>query len=82
MNKSAKAKPVVDLPRQTSLTLPEAKPQLERIAYSLGEFAQMLGISYISAYRLYQRGKIRRCGHLSKILISRDEIARFLKEAA
>ena len=56
-----------------------AGEQLPRLAFSLNEFAQMVGISYITAYRLVQRGKLKTCGHLRTKLISRDEVNRFLK---
>ena len=65
-----------------TVTESESKPsgeQLPRLAFSLNEFAQMVGISYITAFRLVQRGKLKTCGHLRTKLISRDEVNRFLK---
>jgi hypothetical protein len=56
--------------------------------YSLEEFALMVGISYMTAWREYRRGHIKRCGTTKKILIPRSEVDRFLaprefrKEAA
>jgi excisionase family DNA binding protein len=36
-------------------------PQKERIAYSIHEAADMLGVDYFSVYRLIQRGKLKAC---------------------
>jgi excisionase family DNA binding protein len=33
----------------------------ERLAYSLQEAADMLGVHYFSVYRLVQKGKLRAC---------------------
>lgn len=55
-------------------------PQRERLAYSLKEAAEMLGIDYFSVYRLVQRRKLRVCRALRrKILIPRLELLRLLK---
>ena len=37
------------------------QPQNERIAYSIPEAAEMLGVDYFSVYRLVQRGKLKAC---------------------
>jgi hypothetical protein len=47
-------------------TIPEneiqtAKPPIERLAYSVQEAADMLGVHYFSIYRLIQRGKLKTC---------------------
>lgn len=62
---------------------PESKPapELPRLAFTLNEFAQMMGMSYITAYRLVQRGKLKTCGHLRTKLISKSEVDRFLGAA-
>lgn len=57
-----------------------AKESLPRLAYSLNEAAQILGISYITAFRLCQRGKLRSCGALRTKLIAKTEIERFLRD--
>jgi excisionase family DNA binding protein len=55
------------------------QPQNERIAYSIHEVADMLGVDYFSVYRLIQRGKLKACRALrGKFLITRAELARLL----
>jgi hypothetical protein len=54
-------------------------PQLPRLAYSLKETATILGISYITAFRLVQRGLLRSSSALRTKLISHSEIERFLR---
>jgi excisionase family DNA binding protein len=55
------------------------QPQNERIAYSIPEAAEMLGVDYFSVYRLVQRGKLKACRALrGKFLISRTELFRLL----
>jgi excisionase family DNA binding protein len=61
-------------------TQPIPQPQTERLAYSLKEAAQMLGVDYFSVYRLIQRGKLRACRALrGKLLVPRSELLRLLK---
>lgn len=62
-------------------TTPTATPPpVERLAYSIEEAAEMLGINYHSIYRLIQRGKLKACRALrGKLLISRDELLKLLK---
>ena len=51
----------------------------ERIAYSIHEAADMLGVDYFSVYRLIQRGKLKACRALrGKFLISKVELFRLL----
>lgn len=51
----------------------------ERLAYSIPEAADMLGLDYFSVYRLVQRGKLKACRALrGKFLITRVELNRFL----
>jgi excisionase family DNA binding protein len=55
-------------------------PPVERLAYSIEEAAEMLGINYHSIYRLIQRGKLKACRALrGKLLISREELLKLLK---
>ena len=55
------------------------QPQNERIAYSIPEVADMLGVDYFSVYRLIQRGKLKACRALrGKFLISKTELFRLL----
>lgn len=50
-----------------------------RLAYSIPEAADLLGLDYFSVYRLVQRGKIKACRALrGKFLITRVELNRFL----
>ena len=56
---------------------PAAGP--ERLAYSLQEAADLLGVNYFSVYRLIQRGKLRACRALrGKLLVPRTELLRLL----
>lgn len=56
--------------------------ELPRLAYSLRETAEILGVSYITVFRLIQRGLIRCSQALRTKLIPRKEIERFLRETA
>ena len=52
----------------------------ERLAYSIREAANMLGVNYFSVYRLIQRGKIKPCRALrGKLLVPRTELLRLLE---
>jgi excisionase family DNA binding protein len=52
----------------------------ERLAYSVQESADLLGVDYFSVYRLIQRGKLRACRALrGKLLVPRSELLRLLK---
>ena len=51
----------------------------ERIAYSLHEAAEMLGVNYFSVYRLIQRNKLKVCRALrGKLLVPRTELLKLL----
>src|SRR5881398_2129019 len=64
-----------DLPQTTS-----SAPEPERLAYSVQESADLLGVDYFSVYRLIQRGKLRACRALrGKLLVPRTELLRLLK---
>lgn len=55
-------------------------PDSERLAYSVQEAADLLGVDYFSVYRLIQRGKLRACRALrGKLLVPRTELLRLLK---
>jgi excisionase family DNA binding protein len=55
-------------------------PSAERLAYSIQEAADMLGVNYFSVYRLIQRGKLKPCRALrGKLLVPRTELLRLLK---
>ena len=52
----------------------------ERLAYSVQESADMLGVNYFSVYRLIQRGKLKVCRALrGKLLVPRSELLKLLK---
>jgi excisionase family DNA binding protein len=51
----------------------------ERLAYSIHEAADLLGVDYFSVYRLIQRKKLRACRALrGKLLVPRSELLRLL----
>lgn len=53
---------------------------LPRLSFTLKETSQMLGISYMTGFRLLQGGKLRSCGGLRTKLITKTEIERYLRE--
>jgi len=54
-------------------------PDSERLAYSVEEAAQLLGVHYFSVYRMIQRGKLRPCRVLrGKLLVPRSELLNLL----
>jgi excisionase family DNA binding protein len=58
----------------------ESHNTTERLAYSLQEAADMLGVHYFSVYRLIQRGQLKACRALrGKFLVPRTELLRLLK---
>jgi excisionase family DNA binding protein len=69
---------------ETTIPIPAPAPVSaatpERLAYSIEEAAQMLGVHYFSVYRLIQRGKLKPCRALrGKFLIPRTELLKLLK---
>ena len=51
----------------------------ERLAYSVQESADLLGVNYFSVYRLIQRGKLKVCRALrGKLLVPRSELIKLL----
>lgn len=54
--------------------------ETERLAYSVQESADLLGVNYFSVYRLIQRAQLRACRALrGKLLVPRSELLRLLK---
>jgi excisionase family DNA binding protein len=52
----------------------------ERLAYSIQEAADLLGVNYFSVYRLIQRGKLKVCRALrGKLLVPRAELLKLLQ---
>ena len=69
--------PTETLDSSSSSQAPASEP--ERLAYSLREAADLLGVDYFSVYRLIQRGKLRACRALrGKLLVPRTELLRLL----
>lgn len=69
----------MDTPTSPPVQTPPA-PESERLAYSIKESADLLGVNYFSIYRLIQRKKLRACRALrGKLLVPRSELLRLLK---
>lgn len=65
--------------RDSPSIAPEAPAETERLAYSIQEAANLLGVHYFSVYRLIQRRKLRACRALrGKLLVPRSELLRLL----
>jgi len=59
----------------------EEAPEKERLAYTLLEVADMIGVDYLSVYRLIQRKKLKACRALrGKFLVTRTELLRMLNK--
>jgi len=54
---------------------------LPRLAFTMRETAEILGVSYITVHRLLKRGKMRASDAIRNKVIPRTEIERFLKES-
>lgn len=64
----------------TAITEQLPPAEKERLAYSVEEAAEMLGVHYFSVYRLIQRGKLRACRALrGKLLVPRAELLKLLR---
>jgi len=72
----------ISMPAETLDSLPPSPVPVaepERLAYSIQEAADLLGVDYFSVYRLIQRGKLRACRALrGKLLVPRSELLRLL----
>jgi excisionase family DNA binding protein len=72
----------VSMPTETLDPSPSSQTpaaESERLAYSIQEVADLLGVDYFSVYRLSQRGKLRACRALrGKLLVPRSELVRLL----
>lgn len=67
---------MLEIPSKTEAT----QAPLPRLAYTMRETANMLGISYISVHRLLQRGLLKSSTALRHKVISIKEIQRFLED--
>jgi hypothetical protein len=56
-----------------------AKPSLPKLAYTMAETGQVLGVSYITVHRLLKRGLLKSSSALRHKLIPVSEIERFLQ---
>jgi excisionase family DNA binding protein len=56
--------------------------KLPRLAYSIDETAEILGISYATVHRLLTRGLLRSSLACRHKMIAKTEIERFLKETS
>jgi excisionase family DNA binding protein len=54
---------------------------LPRLAFTMRETAEIIGVSYITVHRLLKRGKLRSSDAIRNKVIPRTEIERFLKES-
>lgn len=52
---------------------------IPRLAFTLAEFAQAIGVSYITAWRLVKRGEVRSSTALRTKVIPVTEVERWLK---
>ena len=55
-------------------------PGLPRLAFTMRETAEILGVSYITVHRLLKRGLLKSSFALRNKLIPASEIERFLKD--
>jgi excisionase family DNA binding protein len=78
MVKQSKILMDVSEPNQSEKQLRKVERE-DRLAYSIPEAAELLGVDYFSVYRLVQRGKLKACRALrGKFLITRVELNRLL----
>ncbi len=54
---------------------------MPRLAYTMRETAEILGVSYITVHRLLKRGKLRASDAIRNKVIPLTEIQRFLTES-
>jgi excisionase family DNA binding protein len=66
----------ITLPEQNTDNVSQALP---RLAYTMQETADILGVSYITVHRLLKRGLLKSSTALRHKLIPASEIERFLK---
>jgi excisionase family DNA binding protein len=68
------------IPEQNQPPPPSTAMAAERLAYSIQEAADLLGIHYYTMYRLIQRQKIKTCRVLrGKLLVPRTELVKLLQ---
>jgi len=64
------------------MTTESKSAPVPRLAYTMEEAAQSLGISYMSVHRLCKRGLIKASKALRHKMIPAAELERFLKETS
>jgi excisionase family DNA binding protein len=55
------------------------KPGVPRLAFTMKEAAQSIGVSYITMHRLIKRGKIKASDALRTKIIPASELEKFLR---
>ena len=68
------------LSSRSGLNYPSIRSHHDRLGHTVIEAAALLGISVRSIYRLIERGLLRPSRALRKIIISRAEIEKFLRD--
>lgn len=58
-----------------------AGANLPRLAYTMRETGEILGVSYITVHRLLKRGKLRASDAIRNKVIPKTEIERFLRDS-
>jgi excisionase family DNA binding protein len=81
VNKSDNSSNDAPNPEQISAPTPPPVEALPRLAYTMRETAEILGVSYITVFRLLKRGKLRASDALRSKIIPRTEIERFLRDS-
>lgn len=69
-------------PQARSFKLPEGDGKLPRLAFSVKETAEILGISQPTVYRLLYRKLLKSSLALRNKMIAKTEIERFLKDTS
>jgi len=73
--------PQLETPSQArSFQLPEVDGKLPRLAFSVKETAEIVGISQATVYRLIYRGLLKSSLALRSKVIAKSEIERFLRD--
>jgi excisionase family DNA binding protein len=75
-----KPQPEVTLTKGQAVNLDPGSGGVPRLAFTIDEAAEALGLSYATLYRLLQRGLLKRSLAVRRIIIPRTELERFLKE--
>lgn len=66
---------------ESEATTSQNHPTLPRLAYTMRETADILGVSYITVHRLLKRGKLRASDAIRNKVIPLTEIERFLRDS-